>query len=64
MNRTTKMIVTLALAVAATGAAASTALADSHVPAPPRDGRATLHGDSHIPVAPLGDSHIPAPPRG
>ncbi|MEU7582239.1 hypothetical protein AB0B50_32175 [Streptomyces sp. NPDC041068] len=66
MIRTKKMLVSFAIAAAATGIAASPAFADSHIPTPPRDGQTPVAplGDSHIPVAPQGDSHIPAPPQG
>ncbi|WP_164551765.1 hypothetical protein [Streptomyces sp. WAC 01529] len=57
MNRTKKALVTLALAVAAAGAAAGPAAADGHMPAAPQ-------GADRPVVTPLGDSHIPAPPQG
>ncbi|WP_157868826.1 hypothetical protein [Streptomyces atriruber] len=53
MTRTKKIFVALAMAAATAGAAASPALADSHIPAPPRDGHTvSVHGDSHIPAPP------------
>ncbi|MFK4065960.1 hypothetical protein [Streptomyces sp. NPDC029674] len=47
MTRTKKVFVTLAVAAAVAGGAASPALAT----------------DGHTPVTPQGDSHVPAPPR-
>ncbi|GGS05194.1 hypothetical protein GCM10010252_49820 [Streptomyces aureoverticillatus] len=54
MTRTRKIFVTLAVMAAATAGAASPALAESHMPAPPSEG--------HLPASPLGEGHLPAPP--
>ncbi|MEV0259577.1 hypothetical protein AB0H82_35695 [Streptomyces sp. NPDC050732] len=66
MTRTKKAFVTLAVAAAVAGGAASPALADSHLPASPQSDShlPAPPGDSHLPVTPQGDSHLPAPPRG
>ncbi|MFJ2771951.1 hypothetical protein [Streptomyces sp. NPDC087300] len=64
MTRTKKFFATFAVAAATAGAAASPALADSHMPSPPRGDAAVVTQDSHTPMTPQGDSHMPAPPLG
>lgn len=55
MSRTRKIFVTVAVLAAATVGAASPALADNHMPAPP--------GEGHLPiVSPQGEGHMPSPP--
>ncbi|QEU93693.1 hypothetical protein CP970_24755 [Streptomyces kanamyceticus] len=64
MTRTKRILTTLAIAAAAAGTAASPALADGHVPGPPKGGPAISAQDGHTPTTPMGDGHIPAPPQG
>ncbi|MFE3885192.1 hypothetical protein ACFXPQ_20185 [Streptomyces lydicus] len=63
MTRFTRTLVTVALAAAAAGGAATPAMADSHTPSTP--GFSTQ--DSTMPIAAnvaVPDSHLPVAPQG